>query len=119
MILQQLIQGVCPDTVALHYNYSGRGMFGKTCVAISATRAECMHVIGCVISDLREKLKEVPDGSTEEELDSIFDEAVNHLMMFKEDSMGLDVVIYWPHIKPMPTSEDEFIARWVSSSQCA
>jgi hypothetical protein len=100
-MLQKLILESCPDNVTFHHNYSGRGMYGNQCIAISATRSALLDVIAFVICQLYTKF----DDAQEED----FTKAVHELLDFKQDSMGFDVVIYWPHIEPLSEREDETI----------
>ena len=65
--------------------YSGRGMYGNTCVAVSGDLGDCMKVIGEVIKLLHEDDRDDID----------FDEAVDLLMDFQRDQLGRGVVIYW------------------------
>lgn len=54
-------------------SYSGRGMYGKSCV-------------GIVVSDLSEVFK------LGQELSEY------HFPTLKSDSMGLDMIVYWPYL---------------------
>lgn len=63
-------------------SYSGRGMFGKECVAVYGDDA---FALGMAIGQ-------------EEYLASAFDGKIT-----RQDSMGLGIVIYWPQIQ-MPSA---------------
>lgn len=86
-------------------SYSGRGMFGKNCLAISGDLGECQEWISEVAQLLVQTVFDVAmDANTDEEreeADNINFEAQNeiaNLFRYKQDSLGLDVVTYWPDI---------------------
>lgn len=82
--------------------YSGRGMYGRNCVAITGTNNECMSMIGEVIKMAASEMLDQDDGDTRE-----FDLLVENLMSFSMDSMGYDVVIYWPREQWVNTEEEQ------------
>ncbi len=84
------------DNVSIRNDYSGRGMYGKSCVGITGSKAYCMTVIGETI-----KLAYSLSAVQEDDVDG--DSVVDVLMNFEQDSMGYDVIIYWPHMQ----AEDE------------
>lgn len=57
-------------------NYSGRGMYGKTCVGVVLDNANSIYDI---MSDLAERENRMPAPS--------------------QDSMGLSTIFYWPRIQ--------------------
>lgn len=63
----------------VRYNYSGRGMYGKTCV-------------GIVCEDATKCIEEA---------------AVRGFRGAKTDSMGRDTIVYWPKIAVKQPSESE------------
>ncbi len=69
-------------------DYSGRGMYGKSCVGIVA---HSLLALGAAISRL------VEDEELREELVS------NSLT----DSMGYDTIVYWPRVTSSDADEDE------------
>ena len=69
-------------------SYSGRGMYGRECLAIEGSSA--MYIIASML----EKISE--EGEDAAEAASDLSEA---LRRSSQDSMGLDVVLYFPHIK--------------------
>ncbi len=88
--LATLIKQACEDSGEVDFrdDYSGRGMYGDRCVGITGTRGQCMSVIGAAIKRAGD------DG-----IGHNFEKAVDKLMGFSQDSMGLDIIMYWPSIK--------------------
>jgi hypothetical protein len=56
----------------VRHDYSGRGMFGKT----------CLGVVGAM-----------------EDLDALLSEVKGSASGLRKDNMGLDYIYYWPEIK--------------------
>ncbi len=69
-------------------SYSGRGMYGRECLAIEG--ASAMDIIASML----EKISEEGDDAAEAASD--LSEA---LRRSSQDSMGRDMVLYFPHIK--------------------
>jgi hypothetical protein len=114
--VQEALREACEDVgnsdiVSFRNTYSGRGMYGRQCVGIVGSMAECQLVIAQVIKTLSMALSRVakesvdPDYSaTEDDLadtENDFDLAINSLMNFSQDNMGLDVILYWPNLEPI------------------
>jgi hypothetical protein len=88
--------------------YSGRGMYGRECIGITGSLSDCMQLIAAVIKqtahDAVEKALEAGiDGTAEEQGESEaaateVDVNVDILLGYKQDSMGHDVVLYWPQL---------------------
>lgn len=74
------------DEAGVEYrtNYSGRGMYGAECFAIEGKT-----------SDLVRFLRQLPDEIADELVDPT------------TDSMGLDIVFYWPYL--LRTKESSFL----------
>lgn len=60
-------------------DYSGRGMYGKTCVGVTGDTAKLVHFVLLV---------------GEKDLDFALDNLTN----MSQDSMGLDTIFYWPQL---------------------
>jgi len=71
------------DDVTLRESYSGRGMYGRNCPGITGSFNGCMDVIAEVIK--------AAYGAGDVEGARV----VDTLLCFRQDSMGLDVIIYW------------------------
>lgn len=79
--LENILYNACDD---FRSDYSGRGMFGDTC-------------IGCVVNNtftfIADIIREISTYDNKEELMEEFADMLNKA---KTDSMGLDMIIYFP-----------------------
>jgi hypothetical protein len=82
MSFQELLEQVGYEPIS----YSGRGMFGKTCVGVVASD------IGGLVADVVSLLT----GSSHY---TIFDEVSDAFRYMKTDSMGRDMIVYFPRIE--------------------
>lgn len=102
--IQQRMMKLCNDSegVTFHNDYGGRGMYGEQCVGISGRRADLMDIISETI------MQEVDDlifNSKGEEdwtpnLRNL-GSSVKTLLGYSQDSLGCDVIFYWPSLKPI------------------
>lgn len=94
--------------------YSGRGMMGQYCTAVTGSFEECMQLIGDVIKTYA---REIADGfrdSRTGEQDNylaaeqdMLDTYVDLLLDYERDSLGHDTVLYWRNLRwPEDDSED-------------
>jgi len=81
------------------YSYSGRGMYGKKCLAVTISRDASLA--GFVAKTMLSFISEYGDASTGAEM------LVNMFEQSKTDSMGLDTVLYFPSIKWNPDWDSE------------
>ena len=94
------------EDVRFRKDYSGRGMYGRTCVGISGPHGQCMTVIGEAIIQAGLDSQRVQLGSSREETDEIFRQTVNTLLDFCQDSMGMGVIYYWPELQNITADEE-------------
>ncbi len=80
------------DEVSFYNGYSGRGMYGRKCVGITGSMGDCLSVLGELIKEAKEEAG--------------FDDMVDTLLGFRQDSMGRDVILYWPELEDI--EEDEW-----------
>ena len=73
--LDYLVDAAEAANVEYHTDYSGRGMYGATCFSITGNTG-----------DLVKFLRALPD------------EVGDQLVDPTTDSMGLDIVFYWPYL---------------------
>lgn len=92
--LIEMLENTCDGNVSFRPNYSGRAMYGQTCVGLVGSFEDCMKVISSVICEMHEE--SVSDFEDEVETGIDFSEAVETLLNFRQDSMGLQAIIYWP-----------------------
>jgi hypothetical protein len=87
-------------------SYSGRGMFGRECVAITGDVRSCQELIAEVIkqatSEVIDQAASLDDDSSDREMESFHHEQsqlmklIDTLTAYSYDSLGLGVVWYWP-----------------------
>jgi hypothetical protein len=84
-------------------SYSGRGMFGATCVAVTLDRysiSQCeliARVVAAAAYDGAEKAEEEGDFAAEGVSSNTMD-IVEAMSNTNTDSMGLGTVVYWPNV---------------------
>ncbi len=100
-------------------SYSGRGMYGKTCISVQGSNRECGEIVAGAIQFMQQELvslvHEERDAQAEgkditaetakvfeytEDMDAIVLELLAHMKM---DNMGRDMVMYWEQI---PMADD-------------
>ena len=87
----KMIKDACKNTEFKVRSYSGRGMYGRTCVGIDLDRIDDL---GDIIANLEPY---DADGELYEPQDAF--ELVGKLISnMKWDSMGLGIIVYWPDI---------------------
>ncbi len=95
-VIAKLVKDVCEQTedsdyeVRFRNDYSGRGMYGRNCIGIVGSEKGCLQVIAAALKQAR------ADSIHDSEVD--FDGMVDTLMDFDRDSMGRDIIIYWPQV---------------------
>lgn len=103
--IQQQIQQWCSDsegTVSFRASYSGRGMYCAECIGIVGSLSDCQQCISDIImASHDEVVSSAYDGAEGDEeahceLDNMFNTTVQVLLQFKLDSMGNEVILYWP-----------------------
>ena len=87
--LAQYIKDKCEylETASFRSNYSGRGMYGKSCVGISGSTSECNDIITDIIIDMYD-----------DKYDD-FRNAVKTLLSYSTDNMGYGIIMYWPDLQ--------------------
>lgn len=97
--LRNLIEQTLKDSsyVRFRSSYSGRGMYGESCIGIVGTENDCREA-------LCELIQEVHDISVHAD-DTHFRESINILMSYHKDTMGYDVIFYWPTLSSNKISD--------------
>lgn len=72
-----------------YYAYSGRGMYGVTCLAINTEARGVNHLLGTIANLIR---------IANEEDDSAVDVLADALHYAQTDSMGMGTILYFPRI---------------------
>lgn len=89
--LAQLIVEAADDLdVDVRTNYSGRSMYGRTCVGVTGSSSDINSVIAGVIMELSDLAVEGPDARDQ------MREHIETLLNYAQDSMGMDRIYYWP-----------------------
>ena len=104
-IQQALKDGAqCSDDLGVKFrnSYSGRAMYGKSCVGLVGSHEYCMKVVGFAIEDLAQTLLDSDEPDFYE-----FGQCVDALMRFRTDSMGFDVILYWPDLESLPDENED------------
>jgi rubredoxin len=97
-MIEQIGGGDDPD-VQIRNSYSGRGMYGRACPGITGSHKGCMEVIAEVIKEAhRDVVYDVGSGPD-------FERLVDALLNYSTDSMGLDIILYWPRLEAFPEPE--------------
>lgn len=122
--IQSQLQAACNDSGEVSYRtYSGRGMYGRNCVGITGSMQQCLAVISSVIQSLTQSLFDTAincaDDSKEEA--AAYDEndqvqkLIGELLSFDKDSMGYDVVVYWPDMEFVEAESDLPTNEWIET----
>ena len=77
-------------------SYSGRGMYGRECLAIEGSSA--MDIIASMLEKISEEDEDAAEAASD------LSEA---LRRSSQDSMGRDMVLYFPHIKFEEEGEED------------
>ena len=95
------------EDVCFRNDYSGRAMYGRSCVGVTGSRSDCQAVIAEAIIRASIDSQKVQAGSSREETDECFRQLVAELLNFQQDSMGMDIILYWPNLQPIIDEEPE------------
>lgn len=81
----------------VRYDYSGRGMYGRSCVGIIGTFGDAYRFLNGLRATASEPIAE---GLDEYAVDELADET-------KTDDMGYSTIYYWPTLQAVDTEEEE------------
>ena len=81
-------------------DYSGRGMYGRKCLALSSETNDLPEII----SDLAKAFSDLnfdPDGSTVDmqNYNDMYFEMCEIIRNTSTDQLGLGIIVYWPTMK--------------------
>jgi len=89
---QELLENNADNFEIKVRSYSGRGMYGKECLAVTGSTREIRDLFKEVILDAANEL-------ADDEIDLYaFQDVVDSCFEYSQDSMGYDVVYYWRNI---------------------
>ena len=107
MSLQQAIKEAAEYNNVNFRSYSGRGMYGRSCVGITGSHSDCMQVISAVIQEAMYTLAEETDDEKVMSLLNEKQQEVDILLNFNTDSMGRrDIVLYWQELAMLEDVEE-------------
>lgn len=96
--LQEVIKQACENLDVKFYNgYSGRGMYGDSCIGVTGSLQDAMAVIA-------ESIKQVKDNPV---TGMDFAWVVDALLNFREDRLGRDTIVYWEELRPLDEESQE------------
>lgn len=103
------------DEVAAR-SYSGRGMYGRQCLAITGTHQACLELLKQVhniaLSELFDLAVDLGDNDDADANDAYaardwLTDIVDTMLSYQTDSMGFDIVMYWPDEEFVDPDGDE------------
>jgi len=104
-ILKEIVDNT--DDVRFSGNYSGRGMYGKTCISISGSEGDCRGVLVEAVKEMMSDLAFAGTGNSEDLLPE-YQGIVEELMLeYSTDSLGRGIVMYWSQIADEPEVDPE------------
>ena len=101
-VLYYVMQEFADDYgVVVSNDYSGRCMYGKTCVSVEGSEAEIHDLFKAVLLHYHESWIEAENqrmiGNDDAAPDILYEDLLDLLLVdHKTDSMGLGIVVYWP-----------------------
>ena len=113
--LQAYIKEACEglDGVSFRESYSGRGMYGAQCIGVVGSMSDCIRAAQRAALraaqdqhfDKVSSIEEAPeaDDPIPEEARQLDTDGLENAQM---DSMGFDMILYWPDLKPLPDEEE-------------
>lgn len=94
------------DQISFREKYSGRGMMGRSCIAVVCHESQFRRFLSDVMTNMVTELVDiVRDAFWQDALDKLIDHetvalsAINTLMSYQQDGMGLQTVYYWPTLE--------------------
>lgn len=107
MQLQERIKEMADNGYVEYRSYSGRGMYGKSCVGITGSYRDCQRLLSDIAAEIIDDVYTTAIDCGDDEKEMIHagnvanqsKEDIENLMNYSTDNMGLDIVMYWPNIK--------------------
>lgn len=108
--LIEMIKAACQEGEDITYaaDYSGRGMMGRICVAISGNEQALNETLGLVYSAILIQVFDAAMDGDEETASNYRDTAYQYIDLLTGrcwDNMGHGVIYYWPRVKEEDYSE--------------
>lgn len=94
-------QTLLEETSYIPQSYSGRGMYGRTCLSVSLNKETTIGMfVGSILETLQYNIE-----SYDYDMD-IFNEVREAFLNMQTDQMGMGIVVYFPEIKYISCEED-------------
>jgi hypothetical protein len=87
-LVKDAVDNTGDEGVSFYNGYSGRGMYGRKCIGVVGSEKGCMQVVAEVLKQAHS------DPSSDLEFDTVADT----LLDYDRDSMGRDIIMYWPQL---------------------
>jgi hypothetical protein len=97
-------------------SYSGRAMYGHRCLAITGTHQACLELLKQVhniaLSELFDLAIDAPDDGDADANDAYaardwVTDIVDSMLSYQTDSMGFEIVLYWPNEEYVDPAAEE------------
>lgn len=106
-VLQTILAETCEelgDHVSFCTDYSGRGMFGRTCIGISGQGSDLREVIAYSIKQMTATISATAKRGDDDALADVendFDNCLDTLLDYCTDDLGQGKIFYWPELVPL------------------
>jgi len=88
-------------------SYSGRGMYGSSCFAISGDQQQISEDIANIIEELANNACDFSNDNEFEKQEACI-EAMKYIVAGQsQDNMGRGIVVYWPSLKWVADEDNE------------
>ena len=110
---KHVLQELCEDSDILVRSYSGRGMFGKSCLAVVPEQNSAGPFFASVLRALVDRGIGTQDelASEDDEVDTEGADTLEELAQafddMHQDSMGMSIVLYFPRIEFVDEEDEE------------
>lgn len=88
-------------------DYSGRGMFGRSCIAVVGVRSDFSDLLAYITDRMIEEVHSASiDAEGDEQMKASYQlvdqtrDITSKLFDYQTDNMGFDTVFYWSDIQP-------------------
>lgn len=112
LTFREVASDLCIDDVTVK-SYSGRGMMGRSCLAIQGSNGNLDTFVAEVLKRIVDSMFDHFEAGHDEmagEIRSFFHWTVDTIMDFQQDSMGFSIVRYWSNVRfeDQPSEPEEY-----------
>lgn len=107
-VLQTILAEACQDLgdlVSYRTDYSGRGMYGRSCVGIAGQGSDLREVIAYSIKQMTATIAATAKSGDDDALADVendFDNCLDTLLDYCSDDLGQGKIFYWPELAALP-----------------